>query len=133
MPLRSLGGGLAAIYSAQLATQCLNLTTYSYGEPRTGNAAFASFIDEHFTTQNIHSTRYFRVTHANDGIVPIVPISDGYLHHGLELWSNDPPSPSNTSICPPEGYCCEVAGGTGINDAHVSYFGVSSFTCSTTV
>lgn len=131
----SLGASLAAICSAHLVGRHHpRLTTYTFGEPRTGNPAFASFLDLHFSTSTVDSTRYFRTTHADDGIVPVPGLDLGYRHQGLELWALDPPSPANTYICPPEGFCAEVASNvTGRNAAHVTYFGVGSGNCSQTV
>jgi len=107
------------------------VTTYTFGEPRSGNLPFAQFLDKHFKTCTLESTRYFRTTHADDGIVPIPPISDGFAHQGLELWTQTPASPNSTFICPSEGFCCEQTGvQTGINDAHNTYFNVTSGTCS---
>jgi feruloyl esterase len=90
-------------------------------------------MDRNFKTCFLDSTRYFRVTHANDGIVPVPYLNESYVHQGLELWSSaDPASPNNTFVCPSEGFCCETAGGLGlgINDAHNAYFNVSAGTCS---
>jgi hypothetical protein len=103
---------------------------YTYGEPRSGNPAFANFLDATFTTSSIDTTSFYRVTHENDGIVVAPPLSDGYVHQGLELWSRDPPSADNTYIC--GGETTECAGGqngTGINLAHVTYFGRVTGTC----
>jgi hypothetical protein len=130
----SLGGGLAAICSAHLVARGVRLTTYTYGEPRISNPAFADWLDLNFNTRSLATSRYLRTTHADDGIVTQPPISNGYRHQGLELWARDPPSACNTWVCPPEGFCAEASNnGTGINTAHIVYFGVGSGNCSTTV
>jgi hypothetical protein len=127
---QSLGASLATLCAAQLSASYPQLTVYTYGEPRTGNPSFASFLDETFTTASLDATRFFRVTHEDDGIVVAPPVSDGYEHQGLELWSRDPPSAGNTYVCGGEtAGCAEGAGGSGINAAHVSYFGRASGTC----
>jgi len=94
------------------------------GEPRTGNAAFASFIDETFQTSSPDTTSFFRCTHENDGI-PLAPPTDlGYVHHGLEYWNLDPTSDENTFICGAETLdCCGGQNGSGINAAHLTYWG----------
>jgi len=106
------------------------VTAFTYGEPRSGNKAYADFMDAAFNTSSIATTRYFRVTHEDDGIVPLPTLADGYYHQALEFWVRDPPSPSNIYVCGGETQdCCAGRGGQGINDAHVSYFGISSSTC----
>ncbi|KAH6615542.1 ferulic acid esterase A faeA [Chaetomium sp. MPI-SDFR-AT-0129] len=130
----SLGGGLAGISSAHFLARGLRLTTYTYGEPRISNPAFADWLDLHFKTGSLKTTRYLRTTHADDGIIPIPATSLGYRHQGLELWALDPPSAQNTWVCPPEGFCAEASNnGTGINTPHIFYFGVGSGNCTKTV
>lgn len=126
---------MAALCSAHLVSRYPHFVTYTYGEPRVGNQAFASFFDQHFGTGSITTTRYFRTTHTTDGVVPLPPYNYTYRHQGLELWYLDPPSACNTYICPPEGFCAEAAtpyNETGINAAHNTYFGVSAGNCTLT-
>ncbi|KAH8911216.1 alpha/beta-hydrolase [Coniochaeta sp. PMI_546] len=126
----SLGASLATLTAAQLSIAYSNLTVYTYGEPRTGNPAFARFLDATFTTSTVDTTRFYRVTHEDDGIVVEPPLSDGYMHQSLELWSRDPPSPANTYICGGETLDCAAGlNGSGINLAHVTYFGRVTGTC----
>ncbi|KAL1979820.1 hypothetical protein VTN96DRAFT_5080 [Rasamsonia emersonii] len=121
----SLGGSLAALAAAQFSPLFDNITVYTMGEPRTGNAAFASFIDQRYSTSSPETTRFYRCTHADDGIPNAPPTSDGYVHHGLEYWNLDPTSAENTYVCTEDGavQCCEAQNGSGINAAHLVYFG----------
>jgi hypothetical protein len=120
----SLGGSLAALAAAQYSTLFPNLTIYTLGEPRTGNAAFASFIDDTFSTSSPETTRFFRTTHSDDGIPVAPPTSLGYVHHGLEYWNTDPTGTQTTYICGAETTeCCGGQNGSGINAAHLTYWG----------
>lgn len=126
----SLGASLATLTAAQLSTAYTDLTVYTYGEPRAGNPAFADFLDATFATASADTTRFYRVTHEDDGIVVAPPLSDGYVHQGLEFWSRDPPSAANTYVCGGETLDCAAGlNGSGINLAHVTYFGRVSGTC----
>lgn len=120
----SLGASLAAMAAAQYSSLYSNLTIYTLGEPRTGNAAFATFIDNTFSTASPDTTRFFRTTHADDGI-PLAPPTDlGYVHHGLEYWNTNPTGTTTTFICGAETTeCCGGQNGSGINAAHLTYWG----------
>lgn len=129
--MNSLGGSLATLAAAQFSSFFDNITVYTMGEPRTGNAAFASFINERYRTASPETTRFYRCTHADDGIPNAPPKEDGYVHHGLEYWNRDPTGAENTYVCvEDEGeggsdvvQCCEAQNGSGINPAHLVYFG----------
>lgn len=115
---------MAALAAAQYSSAFPNITLYTLGEPRTGNPAFADFMEREYEATDPSTTRYFRITHADDGVPNEPPESDGYVHPGLEFWSEDPISPQNTFICMGrEIQCCEAQGGSGINGAHLVYFG----------
>ncbi|CAG8905476.1 unnamed protein product [Penicillium egyptiacum] len=127
----SLGASMAAITASQLSATYDHVNLYTFGEPRTGNLAYASYVNEHFKARSPETTRFFRVTHANDGIPNLPPAEQGYVHSGVEYWSVEPHSPGSTSICTGnEVQCCEAQGGQGVNDAHVTYFGMASGACS---
>ncbi|KAJ6104815.1 hypothetical protein N7523_011135 [Penicillium sp. IBT 18751x] len=126
----SLGASMAAITAAQLSATYKNVTLYTFGEPRTGNQAYASYMNEAFEAASPATTRILRVTHTNDGIPNLPPAEQGYVHSGVEYWSVDPFSPQNTFICTGIAVqCCEAQGGEGVNAAHVTYFGMSSGAC----
>lgn len=86
----SLGGALAAFAATNLAAAGLKPTVYTYGEPRVGNAAWASYLNGLIST-----SVYYRVTHANDGVPQIAPTDFGYQHHGTEYWESQ--STGNTA------------------------------------
>ncbi|KAL4892334.1 putative feruloyl esterase A [Aspergillus ambiguus] len=126
----SLGASMATITAAQLSTEYDNVRLYTFGEPRSGNQAFASFMNDGFKVGSANTTHYFRVTHADDGIPNLPPASQGYVHGGVEFWSVDPSSSQNTFICTGNKVqCCEAQGGQGVNDAHTTYFGMTSGAC----
>ncbi|GES65500.1 feruloyl esterase A [Aspergillus terreus] len=126
----SLGASMASLAAAQLSGTYDNITLYTFGEPRSGNEAFASYMNDKFTASSADTTKYFRVTHTNDGIPNLPPAEQGYAHGGVEYWSVDPYSAQNTYVCTgDEVQCCEAQGGQGVNDAHTTYFGMTSGAC----
>lgn len=121
---------MAALTAAQLSATYDQVSLYTFGEPRTGNQAFASFMDEAFKATSPSTTQYFRVTHADDGIPNLPPASQGYVHAGIEYWSVEPHNADNMYICTGnENQCCEALGGQGVNAAHVTYFEMTSGAC----
>ncbi|POS72699.1 hypothetical protein DHEL01_v208908 [Diaporthe helianthi] len=127
----SMGGALASLAAASLQGKNFTLTAYTYGQPRTGNPAYADYVDTVFTGLNT----IVRATHSNDGVPQIPPQSDGYRHHSTEYWESDNSSSAvGTYQCTgQEPQDCNQSkkgygignGGVGINLAHLSYFGVS--------
>jgi feruloyl esterase len=119
--------------AAHLSVRYNGVTAYSYGEPRCGNPTFADWLDQQFCATSPTTTRFFRTTHEDDGIVviPGTPATAlGYKHHGIEYWSRDPWSPANTYTCGGETLdCCAGQNGTGINAAHRTYFGINNGDC----
>ena len=92
----SLGASLASLASASMASSSLglNITTYTFGQPRTGNSAYADYVDS-----LLPEGKMFRVTHSNDGVPQTITTQDGYRHHSTEYWENDPASAANTVKC----------------------------------
>lgn len=87
----SLGGAMAAVAAADLAVRIgvpvAKLVTY--GEPRTGNAAFADLISSSVPT-------VWRITHLKD-IVPHVPLTEmGFQHLSTEVYYS---SDSDYKVC----------------------------------
>lgn len=120
----SLGGSLAALAAAQYSSIFSNMTIFTMGEPRTGNAAFASFIDDTYKTSSPDTTKFYRCTHENDGVPNVPPKDLGYVHHGLEYWNLDPTGTSTSYICGGETTECDGGQNTsGINAAHLTYWG----------
>jgi hypothetical protein len=90
----SLGGALASLASASLVGVGMNITTYTFGQPRTGDPAYADMIDS-----VLPFGKMFRVTHANDGVPQTITVADGYRHHSTEFWENDPAGANTTVQC----------------------------------
>lgn len=126
-----MGGALASLAAASLHGQNFTLTVYTYGQPRTGDQAYADYVDKVFPGANT----MFRATHSNDGVPQIPPQSDGYRHHSTEYWESDDSDTSATTYqCTgQEPQDCNQSepgygignGGIGINLAHLTYFGTS--------
>ncbi|KIK67025.1 hypothetical protein GYMLUDRAFT_92863 [Collybiopsis luxurians FD-317 M1] len=124
----SLGGSLAilsAISVKQRFPQC-KVATYSYGAPRTGNKAFAEFVNENFGEDA------FRVVHTHDGVPTMISQSLGYHHHGIEYWqAGDPARVESIIRCEAHGEdpkCSLSIPSTGVNDAHLTYLGIIATT-----
>ncbi len=79
----SLGGTLAVFQTLDLiCTPGLNpsnLLTYTFGEPRSGNDAFAKFIID-------TGYEFFRVVNRNDLVPHVPPRQLQYVHYGPEYW-----------------------------------------------
>ena len=90
----SLGGALASMASASLVGLGNNITTYTLGQFRTGNPAYANYIDSIQPPDKM-----FRITHNNDGVPQTLSVSQGYRHHSSEYWELDPFSAGNTQRC----------------------------------
>ncbi|RYO76066.1 hypothetical protein DL766_003791 [Monosporascus sp. MC13-8B] len=144
----SLGGSLASLATVSMLGSGIDVTTFTYGQPRTGNQAFADFVD-----QQAPQGKMFRVTHANDGVPQVVSTSNGYSHHSTEFWQKDAATAAGTFQCSGQEpqvsratrFCLNNmsnqrwwqdcnnsvrgtglgAGGIGINAAHLKYFGIS--------
>ncbi|PVH73523.1 ferulic acid esterase A faeA [Cadophora sp. DSE1049] len=118
----SLGGALAAIATSSFIGQRVPVSaTYTFGEPRNGNAAWAAYINK-----QIPSANYYRVTHGNDGVPQIPPMVLNYAHHGAEYWESNASgnSASTTYKCDTDSLKCNAGQATGtnpINGAHISY------------
>lgn len=90
----SLGGAIASLASASLVHFFPSLTTYTLGQFRTGNPAYAAYID-----RILPYPRMYRITHSYDGIPQTIHQSSGYLHHSREHWELEPFGPKNTYRC----------------------------------
>ncbi|EGO61288.1 hypothetical protein NEUTE1DRAFT_58496 [Neurospora tetrasperma FGSC 2508] len=113
----SLGGAVATVAAAYLRKAGYTADLYTFGSPRVGNEAFAAFT----TTQ---SGDEYRVTHENDPVPRLPPISFNYRHTSPEWWIQAAvPTTSQVKICP--GYAsidCN-AGTLGLKrDDHLHYF-----------
>ncbi|XP_009419020.2 lipase-like [Musa acuminata AAA Group] len=126
----SLGGALASFCALDLTVnhgvELVQLMTF--GQPRIGNAAFASYFSK-FVPDAV------RVTHEND-IVPHLPPyysyfpKKSYHHFPREVWLHDIKvdgvEDKGEKICDDSGEdpsCCRSVHGTSIRD-HLKYYGV---------
>ncbi|KAH6705351.1 lipase [Leptodontidium sp. MPI-SDFR-AT-0119] len=122
----SIGGAVGTLAAAELRSMGVDADVYSYGSPRVGNAAFASFV----ATQKGGN---YRMTHENDPVPQILPTWIGYQHTSPEYWltngttTTDVYEKENVVVC--EGLGSEGCNaGTGLipiaGDAHNHYLGV---------
>ncbi|CAG8405687.1 unnamed protein product [Penicillium salamii] len=74
----SFGGAVAALAGTALRNGGTTLSLYTYGQPRLGNKALATF------TTNQGSL--WRVTHTNDIVPRLPPTSFGFSHPSPEYW-----------------------------------------------
>jgi len=125
----SLGGALSSLAAISLQQNFPDseVIMYTYGQPRTGNPAYASFVND-----KIGKSKIFRSTHTTDGVPTIIPQSLGYEHHATEFWqSPDPASASTTTQCNSSGEdpeCSDSIPSEGIDVAHVTYYGILAAT-----
>jgi len=80
----SLGGAMASLAAATIVKSGIksgsNVVLYTFGQPRTGDKAFAQAHDALGMTQ-------YRVTHAKDLVAHVPPENfEGYWHHEAEVW-----------------------------------------------
>ncbi|KAF8159363.1 alpha/beta-hydrolase [Crassisporium funariophilum] len=116
----SLGGALSSLAGISMEQNFPNTTVrmFTYGQPRTGNVAYANFIDQQF------GDRAARAVHTNDGVPTIIPASaNGFQHHGVEFFQNpDPASAATTKKCigGEDPTCSAAIRSGGINAAHLT-------------
>jgi hypothetical protein len=107
----SLGGALAKLWALWAAGRGHDVAgVYTFGQPRVGDAAFASFYN------SVLGARSFRVVHAED-IVPRVPwMLARYRHAGHEVFfpstlGRDPREASSHNLFRSVEPCCEIESG----------------------
>ncbi|KAJ3500410.1 hypothetical protein NMY22_g19269 [Coprinellus aureogranulatus] len=118
----SLGGALASLaaLSIKSSVPSAKLRLYTYGQPRVGNAAFASLTESRLGIANI-----FRAVHTYDGVPTFLLKSLGYRHFGNEFWNyQEPPNAANVKQCNggEDTSCSDSVPSTFINAAHIIYF-----------
>jgi len=124
----SLGGALSSLAGISLQQNFpdSSVRMFTYGQPRTGNPIYASFVNDNF------GSNAFRGTHTSDGVPTIIPRILGYRHHGIEYWQNpDPASAATTKQCAADGEdptCSASIPSGGINAPHSIYFGITAGT-----
>ncbi|KAJ6522280.1 alpha/beta-hydrolase, partial [Mycena capillaripes] len=118
----SLGGALAALGASSLKTvfPSATLKLYTFGQPRTGDAQFAKYVETMVGVDNI-----FR-----DGVPTLIPQILGYEHHATEYWQfkdpilfTSPPTTIKKCVGEEDPTCSDSIFSTGINPPHLFYFG----------
>ncbi|KAJ6476485.1 lipase [Mycena vitilis] len=133
----SMGGALAS-FGAPLIKGALPSATvalYTFGQPRVGNAEYASWVEKTLGEENIY--RILRLLHPNilDGVPTMVPRIFGYRHFATEYWQFKDPVPLITSkedsvkkcVGGEDPECSARIPSTGINPFHTVYFGRRTF------
>ncbi|KAK5149368.1 hypothetical protein LTR04_007142 [Oleoguttula sp. CCFEE 6159] len=100
----SLGGAVAALASLDFHARGWSPRVTTFGEPRIGNAALMTYIDQRFQTPNnatssgdLYEMAYHRVTHVDDP-VPLLPLKQwGYRMHGGEIFISKPGLPPSVA------------------------------------
>jgi len=119
----SLGAAIASISGLSLKSNFPNATVrvFTFGQPRTGNHGYAALAEELLGKTNI-----FRAVHTFDGVPTIIHQKLGYRHHGTEFWQfKEPHSRAHVKQClgAEDPSCSNSIVSTGINIAHIIYFG----------
>lgn len=119
----SLGGALASLAALSVKSNFPRVAArlFTFGQPRTGDAAFADLLESIVGRDNI-----YRAVHTWDGVPTVIPEYLGYRHHASEYWQfQEPPNISTVRRC--EGQedpeCSHSIPSMGINPAHGVYFG----------
>ncbi|KAJ6522275.1 Alpha/Beta hydrolase protein [Mycena capillaripes] len=112
----NLGGALAALGAVSLRTALPSapMKLYTFGQPRTGDAQFAKFVETSIGINNIFQ----------DGVPTLVPRVLGYQHQcdPIPILTS---APTTVTKCAGEEdrSCSDSILSTGINAAHIFYFG----------
>ncbi|KAH8929916.1 alpha/beta-hydrolase [Atractiella rhizophila] len=118
----SLGGALSSLAAVSMKGNFPNspVRMYTYGQPRTGNNAWAFWVNSLF------GENAKRGVNADDGVPTLIPVEIGYRHHGIEYWTKDfPATASNTVKCAADGEdpnCSASIPSGGINLGHTTYY-----------
>ncbi|KAH8115122.1 alpha/beta-hydrolase [Phellopilus nigrolimitatus] len=125
----SLGASLASLGAISLASNFPGtpLKMYTFGQPRTGNPAYASLAEMLVGVDNI-----FRVRPCYYGVPTIPPTWLGYEHQCVKFFPHNPDSShfsytdaNNVKQCSgrEDPTCSDSIPSLGIDDAHLRYFG----------
>ncbi|KAI6190319.1 Hydrolase [Aphelenchoides bicaudatus] len=121
----SLGGAIASVTATAISYTYPDtedrIKLYTYGQPRTGDFAYALYHE--FIVPNS-----YRVTHAHDLVVNIPPLSFLYFyHHKNEIFFNNTMSPGSPykKCADSEDFSCSADTFLYSVDDHVHYYGVS--------
>ena len=122
----SLGAAVSAHAGVDIATMypSRDVTVYNFGEPRTGNQAFAAW-----STTVLGSGKQYRVTHKADPVPHLPPMSWGFLHIPHELWYNNNGNTSfmncTDSASAEDPKCSDSTIPIDVQD-HLLYLGIST-------
>jgi pimeloyl-ACP methyl ester carboxylesterase len=115
----SLGGALALHCSADLRQRGFNVTAYTYGQPRVGNAAFSDWYSS-------IEPNGLRVSAYGDIYTQLPPQAFDYRHQKTEVFYND--ADGSLRVCDDSGEdptCSNsVPVGELNGDAHLPYLGL---------
>ena len=82
----SLGGALAGLAALETAAKGWRPIATTFGEPRFGNAALATYVGRVLVGNDTEHARYRRVTHVGDP-VPLLPLEEwGWRMHAGEIF-----------------------------------------------
>ena len=100
----SLGGAVAALAALEFQARGWKPQTTTFGEPRVGNQALSSYIDERFnlTKQDMSKDSYRRITHIHDPVPLLPPQEWGYRPHAGEIFISKydlPPTVQDLERC----------------------------------
>ncbi|KAK7757343.1 hypothetical protein SLS62_000355 [Diatrype stigma] len=135
----SLGAALANLAFAELRADPryvgLVRAVYNSGQPRVGNQAYADYVDALAGASDTAAGIFHRTTHADDGVPQMPPVELGFRHSGTEYWESEMEATAATTYrCfgqePDDCNLSQESGGQFINDAHTSYAGYETATCS---
>ncbi|KAJ7905921.1 alpha/beta-hydrolase [Mycena leptocephala] len=118
------------------------LKLYTFGQPRTGDAQFAAFVESTIGSKIFSEVRAYHTIHVprllnayrllalSDGVPTMIPRALGYEHHATEYWQSkdpglftSPPTTVTKCVGPEDKACSDSIFSTGINPAHLFYFG----------
>jgi hypothetical protein len=119
----SLGGAVATLGAAQLRNDGHQVDIYTFGAPRVGNDVVSDYISAQAGPE-------FRITHLDDPVSRLPPITFGYRHTSPEYWLSGSESAGEDypleeiQVCVGNDNVDCNAGTSGLNiGAHSTYFG----------
>ena len=117
-------GGIVAVLAALDLQQAGHVvdSVITFGEPRGGNDAFATFAGE-----SLPATNTFRLTHYTDPIPQLAPRALGFRHHTNEIYYSERDSDGAYLVCSSvdgEDETCQNSLAVCVNlDMHLHYVG----------
>ncbi|KAI5918924.1 lipase [Camillea tinctor] len=119
----SLGAAVSTLGAAYARKAGYPADIYNYGSPRVGNQAFVTYVTQQTGAE-------YRVTHLDDPVPRLPPISFSYFHTSPEYWLSGGAfnastyAPDEITICAGYANTSCNGGSKGLDtDAHSYYFG----------